>query len=73
MFEAIQMIKEYSEEKAGPLRERMKDLEDYYGSAEWRQDFEDDEAGLLPEDLKRGVLSEDGIYNLVEQYRELLE
>ena len=26
-----------------------------------------DEAGLLPKDLKRGVLSEDGIYNLLEE------
>ena len=31
---------------------------------EWKKDFEDDEKGLLPKELKRGVLSEDGIYNL---------
>ena len=29
------------------------------------------EAGALPRDLKRGVLSEDGIWNLLEAYREL--
>ncbi|MBR6294751.1 MAG: DUF4298 domain-containing protein, partial [Lachnospiraceae bacterium] len=40
-------------------------------SPEWKQDFADDEAGLLPGDLKRGVLSEDGIYNLLERYREI--
>ena len=40
-------------------------LSRYYGSDEWRQDFADDEAGLLPKDLKRGVLSEDGIWNLL--------
>ena len=34
-------------------------LSGYYGSQEWRKDFEDDEAGLLPEDLKRGVLRDD--------------
>ena len=40
-------------------------LEAYYTSPAWRTDFEADEAGLLPPDLKRGVLSEDGIYNLL--------
>lgn len=41
-------------------------LEAYYTSKDWRYDFELDEAGLLPAGLKRGVLSEDGIYNLLE-------
>ena len=26
-------------------------LSDYYGSDEWKQDFADDEAGRLPQDL----------------------
>ncbi len=43
----------------------------YYQSAEWKVDHGYDEAGLLPPDLKRGVLSEDGIYNLLEEYKEL--
>ena len=46
-------------------------LASYYGSDDWKQDFADDEAGRLPKDLKRGVLSEDGIYNLLERYREI--
>jgi hypothetical protein len=46
-------------------------LDHYYGSEEWRQDFAADEAGLLPPDLKRGVLSEDAIWNLLSDYREL--
>ena len=40
-------------------------LAEYYSSAAWREDFEADEAGLLPADLRRGVLSEDGIWNLL--------
>ena len=48
-------------------------LDEYYGSDEWRQDFEDDEAGRLPADLKRGVLSEDGIWNLLTECKELKE
>lgn len=46
-------------------------LNQYYGSDLWKQDFADDEAGLLPADLKRGVLSEDGIWNLLVDVREL--
>ena len=46
-------------------------LASYYGSDEWKQDFAADEAGLLPKNLKRGVLSEDGIWNLLEEHREL--
>jgi len=34
-------------------------------------DFAADEAGNLPPDLKRGVLSEDGIWNLLSDYREI--
>ena len=30
-----------------------------------------DEAGNLPPDLKRGVLSEDGIWNLLSDYRNI--
>ena len=46
-------------------------LDEYYGSDLWRQDFADDEAGRLPADLKRGVLSEDGIWNLLSDARSL--
>ena len=48
-------------------------LASYYGSDEWKQDFAADEAGRLPKNLKRGVLSEDGIWNLLEEHRELQE
>lgn len=48
-------------------------LTSYYGSDDWKQDFAADEAGRLPKNLKRGVLSEDGIWNLLEAHRELQE
>ena len=48
-------------------------LSQYYQSEDWREDFEADEAGKFPDDLPRGVLSEDGIYNLLEQNDELWE
>jgi hypothetical protein len=47
------------------------ELEAYYTSPQWRKDFEADEAGKLPKDLKRGVLSEDGVWNLLEDYKRL--
>jgi hypothetical protein len=40
-------------------------LTDYLESGAWREDFEADEAGLVPGDLTRGVLSEDGLYDLL--------
>ncbi len=44
-------------------------LSDYYGSDTWKQDFADDEAGLIPKDLKRGVLTEDAIWNLLADWQ----
>ena len=46
-------------------------LDEYYGSRQWRRDFDDDAAGRLPHDLRRGVLSEDGIWNVLEEWRRL--
>ena len=53
------------------VQEDIAVLDAYYSSEEWKQDFADDEAGLLPKNLKRGVLSEDGIWNLLSDAREL--
>ena len=55
-------------------RNRLEDiraLEEYLSGPEWRTDFEADEAGLLPPELRRGVLSEDGIPHLLEENDEV--
>ena len=52
-------------------QEAIAALDEYYGSDLWRQDYADDEAGLLPADLKRGVLSEDGVWNRLTDAKEL--
>lgn len=39
---------------------------DKYLSDGFKGDFEADEKGMFPQELKRGVLSEDGLYNLLE-------
>ena len=45
----------------------------YLSSKSWKTDFELDEKGLLPKDLKRGVLSEDAIWDLLERHDELMK
>ena len=48
----------------------IRELDDYYTGPSWKEDFAADEAGLLPADLRRGVLSEDGIDDVLQKYRE---
>ena len=60
-------------DKSEKIQEAIATLSDYYSSDEWKQDYADDEADRLPKDLKRGVLSEDGIWNLLSDWRELEE
>nr|WP_330361230.1 MULTISPECIES: DUF4298 domain-containing protein [unclassified Butyrivibrio] len=63
--EAPQDLLEYQTE--------IKKLDEYYSSQDWKDDYALDEEGLLPKDLKRGVLSEDGIYDALERNKELME
>ena len=53
------------------IQEDVKELAAYYGDDAWREDFEADEAGQLPRDLKRGVLSEDGLYDVLSSHYAL--
>ena len=48
------------------FREEIEALDYYQRSGLWQQDFEADEAGKLPSGIRRSVLSEDGLYNLLE-------
>lgn len=48
-------------------------LEKYLDSKQWHADFEADEAGKLPADMPRGVLSEDGLYNLLNRVEDAKE
>ncbi len=60
-------------DKYEEAQESINVLSDYYGSDDWKKDFADDEAGRLPVGLKRGVLSEDAIWNLLADNRDLME
>ena len=54
-------------------RPELEALRAYYESPVWMRDFTDDEAGCLPRDLKRGVLSEDAVFDLLERAQALLQ
>lgn len=55
------------------LLSRIKELACYYEGPLWMKDFEDDENHLLPENLKRGVLSQDAVYDLLCKQDELFQ
>lgn len=69
-FEAIQEIlknNQLSVLQYEELKEKLSILKQYQESGQWMKDFECDERGELPFDLKRGVLLEDGLYNLLSE------
>ena len=68
---ALAAIKDGSADSLKAVKEDVAELSKYYGSELWKLDFAADETGNLPPDLKRGVLSEDGIWNLLEDYRKI--
>ena len=45
----------------------LRELTAYYESGAWLRDYELDEQGLLPRELKRGVLSQDGLFDFLEE------
>ena len=53
-------IEEYND-----FKDELATLKDYLESGQWQKDFEADEAGLVPKDLPREVLSEDALYDLL--------
>ena len=52
------------------LRTYLQILQDYQACGLWLEDYSSDESGLLPVDLQRGVLSQDGLYNLLQAISE---
>ena len=66
----LNRIKEGLASSGPSVDEDVRILEEYYQSPLWRLDFEADEAGELPADLPRGVLSEDAVYNVLAEYEE---
>ena len=67
--EILEFMKKHSSEvkEDRKVHDMLKELMDYYENGQWLADYECDERGELPKDLKRGVLAEDTIYNLIEE------
>ena len=70
--EAIRALSEALEQYL-KVKPDLEVLFDYYSSPQWMQDFDDDAAGKLPHDLKRGVLSEDAVYDLLTERVAILQ
>ena len=76
IFDQAQKLMEAPEKNKEEYLEYQGEIEKlagYYESPKWKEDLSLDEEGALPQDLKRGVLSEDGIYDLLDRNKEILQ
>lgn len=55
----------------GPIRSMLQILLQYYENGQWMKDYEADERGLIPKNIKRGVLSQDGLYDFLDKIAHL--
>ena len=71
--EAAQAVAALSDamERYRAVLPQIRELADYMDSGAWLRDYDDDCAGKLPSQLKRGVLSEDALYNLLADVHQL--
>ena len=53
------------------IQKDLRALDRYYSGEQWMRDYTADEEGRLPSDLKRGVLSEDALFDLFAEEREV--
>ena len=76
MEQYFQLLQKTEKENPVALQEdasvkaMLQTLTGYYESGQWLRDYELDEKGLLPRDLKRGVLSQDAVYHFLERIGE---
>ena len=47
------------------MKKKLNRLISYYENGKWLKDYQLDEQNKLPKNLKRGILSQDGIYNFL--------
>lgn len=85
-IERIKQMENYLDESKESIEELNKALDkylstdkkyqklvDYYTSSLWMKDYEDDENNKLPKNLKRGVLSQDSVYDLINEHKEVIK
>ena len=71
MEQCFDLLQKEARENPAPeqdalFRELLAFLTQYYHSGQWLQDYELDEQGLLPRELKRGVLAQDAVYDFLQ-------
>ena len=57
-----------AESSAAIPEDCLRQLIQYYEGGQWQRDYELEEAGWFPPELKRGVLSQDAVYDFLEAY-----
>lgn len=75
VFDFLQkMVKEKSVSVCSEdwFRIHLNKLLAYYEGGQWLADYQLDEQGMLPKNLKRGVLSQDGVYNFLAYISDYL-
>ena len=68
-FDKVSRVLEALEEAISEFKASKDDLDalrNYMNSGQWLKDYEADEAGMIPAGIKRGVLSEDALYDLLQ-------
>ncbi len=63
IFNAVHNAPELLEDEH--ISAMLKSLTEYYEGGQWLKDFESDERGEIPRNLKRGILSEDAVFDLL--------
>ena len=53
-------------EELGSMSSDVEKLKEYLSSGEWLRDYEADERGEISQEINRSVLSQDGLYDLLE-------
>ena len=70
IYDELTTAKLNNEKLSDELMVKLSDLKEYYTSSQWLADYEADESGIIPRELKRGVLSQDGVYDLLDYWQE---
>lgn len=71
LFDEVRSMSLETAASGEETRMKVRLLDEYYTSGEWQEDYEADEAGQLPADLKRGVLSQDGLYDFLTEWQTM--
>ena len=70
---SIKAIKEFEKalEKFVKAQDEINKVSTYYGSETWFSDVEENDSGIIPQNVKVGILSEDIAYDMLMENREL--